>query len=202
VFADEDITSIGVTEPDKTALFGRMDDYLWPALGNFLGVLEKWGEDYVEATTGVAALVGRGARRIPSTDVLRDYGQDVIKAFNKVYAGNGGRVAAALASYAGKILKFLDNRDCLTYTGSANPEQLLKKLNAEATPAMVRAERNLTQLLMSIIEAENLTAGQIEYDYYDAMAMLAREIPLDRIVAGDLGDDRRDGIPRVGGGTL
>lgn len=189
-----DVAAADITE-GKDELFKRIDMYLWPTIADYRGVLAGWVRQYNETQNAIgnigSIIAGRGSiTPPPPTGALHDYGETVIGAINKAYAGDGAAAAGGLAGWAKKITRYLDdNKAALcTHTGAANEEQLLRMIGVESTSATVRMERDITQFIMGIIDAEKQTSGDAECSWYIALHNLGSQIPWDSL----------DGKPNTG----
>lgn len=185
-----------VTATRKKELFRRIDEHLWPAIIGFGGLLKAWWPEYVQYAnplnqlgSALGAALGGGAQAItpgvaimpPDTSGLRDSADAVNDAVNRVFAGTGTQIAAALAYEATEIRKTLENSRLPAMVGAANREQMLKMLNAAVSPSYPRLEVNLTRFVLGIMRAGDQPAGVEELQYFGALAQLSTQITWDQL---------------------
>ncbi len=182
-----------VTEARKKQLFQRIDSSLWPAIISFNNQLKDWYDAWVK--TGMnpmmmmgAFLTARGGPGVvmppammqpPDTGVLRDNADAVADAINKVFAGTGVQIAAALAYDANKIKETLTNPRLPAMIGAANRDQMLRQLGVALSPTYPRLETNMVQYVLSVIQAKDQPAGEQELKYFGALYMLGANITWD-----------------------
>lgn len=186
-----------VTQGRKTALLGKLDNALWPALFGFHGQLKSWFETWQQGASTPAnmmaamlALAGGGAGALPPgmmqpppTDALRSEAEAVIVKINRVFAGTGIPVARALAYDALRIKEVLDNGSLPAQIGAANRDQMLKLLNVGVTSDVVRMERNVVRYALSIMDFDKVTGGNSELAYLTSLHMLGGQIQWERLQA-------------------
>ena len=181
-----------VTEARKKHLLARLDQYLWPNLAGFNAQLKGWQESWMQGAANPAmmmmALVGGGAGALPpgvmqapDTAVLRDAADAVKDAVNRVFAGTGVQIAAALAYEATEIKKSLEDPRLPALVGVANREQMLKKLGVAVPATYPRLETNLTKYVLAVMNLEDQAAGQEELSYLGALFMLGNQIDLGQL---------------------
>ena len=181
-----------VTEARKKQLLTRLDQYLWPNLAGFNAQLKGWQESWMQGAANPAmmmmALVGGGAGALPpgvmqapDTAVLRDAADAVKDAVNRVFAGTGVQIAAALAYEATEIKKSLEDPRLPALVGVANREQMLKKLGVAVPATYPRLETNLTKYVLAVMNLEDQAAGQEELSYLGALFMLGNQIDLGQL---------------------
>lgn len=198
-----------VTDARKKQLFDRVDEYLWPAIISFYEQLKSWQEAWMQgvanpmlvmsafmATSGGGGVMPPGIMQPPDTGVLRDSASDVADAANRVFAGVGVQIAAALAYDATKIKETLENPRLPSLIGTTNRDQMLKKLNVAVPATYPRLETNLTRYVLAIMQVKDQPAGNEELQYFGAMFMLGSQIPWDQL--GGSRNSRLSGIGRTG----
>ncbi len=177
-----------VTDKRKAQLLSRLDQFLWPAIVSFDGQLKGWYESYKQVFTGPDALMalvgglnGGGLapgimQAPPDTAVLQDAADTVKDAVNRVFAGTGVQIAAALAYEASEIKKSLEDSRLPALTGSINREQMLKKLGVAVPASYPRLETNLTKYVLAVMGLEDQSSGAEELRYLGALFMLGSQI--------------------------
>lgn len=206
--AIEGLDGAYVTETRKKQLFQRIDQHLWPAIIAFNGQLKSWQEAWLQGAANPALMMsaimaasgGMGAMppglmQPPDTGVLRDYADAVADAVNKVFAGTGVQITAALAYDASQIKETLENPRLPALTGAANRDQMLRQMGVAVSATYPRLETNLTRFVLSIMQVKDQPAGNEELQYFGTLFMLGSQIPWDQ-----LGDGRSDRPSGIGGG--
>ena len=186
-----------VTEARKEQLFARVDSHLWPAINVFYSQLKSWQEAWMQGVANPAMMMSAmmaasggmnvlppGMMQAPDTGVLRDYADAVADAINKVFAGTGVQIAAALAYDATKIKETLENPRLPALTGSASREQMLRQLGVAVSATYPRMETNLTRFVLAVMSVKDQPAGKEELQYFGALFMLGSQIPWDQL-SGD-----------------
>ena len=187
-----------VTDKRKSALLDRLDSYLWPAITGFNAQLRGWQDSWMQgaANPGVMmmALMGGGASALPpgamqapDTAVLRDAADSVNDAINRVFAGTGVQIAAALAYEASEIKRSLEDSRLPALIGVANREQMLKKLRVAVPATYPRLETNLTRYVLGVINLDDQAAGNEELSYLGALFMLGNQIDWSQLGGGHSG---------------
>lgn len=201
-----------VTEGRKKQLFQRIDQHLWPAIMNFFEQLKSWQEAwmqgsanpmmqfqmlsaFVASTGGGVGAMPPGMLQPPDTGAVRDSADAVSDSVNKVFAGTGVQIAAALAYDASKIKSSLENPRLPALIGAANRDLMLQKLGVAVSATYPRLETNLTQFVLAIIHLKDQPAGNEELQYLGALFMLGSQIPWSQL--GESPEDYR--ITGIGG---
>ena len=178
-----------VTEGRKNALLGKLDSGLWPALLGFQSQLEGWTDAYQKtfanpgammaalAALGTGQAMPGGMTQPPPTDTLRDAAESVRDTINRIFAGSGIQVSAALAYDAMRIKEILENASLPMQIGAPNRDQMLKLLGVNVSSDFVRLERNLTQYALAVLEFPNAPAGNQELGYLNSLLLLGGQIP-------------------------
>lgn len=198
-----------VTEGRKKQLFARIDKNLWPAILSFYSQLKSWQEAWMQgaanpammmnailAATGGGTALPTGMMQPPDTGVLRDHADAVADAVNKVFAGTGVQIAAALAYDATQIKETLSNPNLPALTGSANRDQMLRQLGVAVSATYPRMETNLTRFVLAIMQVKDQPAGAEELQYFGTLFMLGSQIPWDQLSASGGGE-----LSGIGGRT-
>lgn len=199
-----------VTEKRKNMLFSKIDKSLWPAISSFYNQLKSWQEAWMQGAANPAIMVtallsasgGIGAvpagmMQPPDTGVLRDSADAVSDAINKIFAGFGVQIAAALAFEATKIRDTLMNPRIPALIGAANRDQMLRQLEVAIPATYPRMEQNLTRFVLAILQVKDLPAGNEELQYFTSLCMLGSQIPWDQLT-----DQNGLKTPTGIGGTL
>lgn len=203
-----------VTEGRKRELFRRVDQYFWPAILSFNEQLRTWYETWTQTAANPAAMTNALLSRLgggvampmppmmmqpPDTGVLRDSAAGVNDSLNRVFAGTGVQIAAALAYDASKIKETLSNPRLPALIGVANREQMLKQLGVAVPPTYPRLEQNLTQFVLAVMQAADQTGAE-EVQYYGTLYVLGSQITWD-LVGGNGANSRRTtmGVTGIGG---
>lgn len=204
-----------VTEGRKKQLFTRIDQHLWPALFGFYGQLKAWQEAWMAgaanpalmmsaimaASGGMGSAMPPGMLQPPDTGVLRDNADAMNDGINKVFAGTGVQIAAAVAFDASRIKEILENDRLPALTGSANRDQMLRKLNAQVSATYPRLETNLTRFVLSVMRLKDQPAGNDELQYLGALFMLGSQIPWDQLGGSQILRQTGSPTPTGIGGT-
>ena len=198
-----------VTEARKKQLFQRIDQYLWPAINDFYGQLKSWQEAWMQGAANPAMMMGAimaasggmnvmppGMMQPPDTGVLRDHADAVADAVNKVFAGTGVQIAAALAYDATRIKETLENTRLPALTGAANRDQMLRQLDVAVSATYPRLETNLTRFVLAVMRVKDQPAGNEELQYFSALFMLGSQIPWDQVGDKRSTNKRPTGIGR------
>lgn len=184
-----------VTEGRKKELFSRLDGKLWPAIISFNGALKAWQEAWMQGAANPAIMMSAifaasgtgggamppGMMQPPDTGVLRDNAAAVADAVNRVFAGTGVQIAAALAYEASRIKETLTNPRLPALIGAANRDQMLRQLGVAVSATYPRLEMNLTKFVLAVLQAQDQPAGNEELQYFGAMYMLGSQIPWEQL---------------------
>jgi len=179
-----------VTEARKKQLLARVDEKLWPAIIAFFSQLKQWQEAWMQGAANPAIIMsavlaasgGMGAMppgmiQPPDTGILRDYADAVNDAVNKVFAGTGVQIAAALAYDAAKIKETLANPRLPALIGAPNRDQMIRQLGVAVSATYPRLEQNVTRFVLSILQVKDQSAGNEELQYFGMLFMLGSQIP-------------------------
>jgi len=182
-----------VTEARKKQLFERINKYMWPAIIEFNVQLKSWQEAWMQGSVNpgmmMAALMAGGSGMAmppgmmspPDTGILRDTADAVADAVNKVFAGTGVQIAAALAYDAAQIKTTLENPRLPALIGAANREQMLRQLGVAVSATYPRLETNLTRFVLSTMRVKDQPSGNEELQYFGALFMLGSQIPWNQL---------------------
>jgi hypothetical protein len=183
-----------VTNARKKQLFDRIDTYLWPAIIGFYDQLKSWQEAWTQGAANPAMLMMAisagtsgmalppGMMQPPDTGVLRDRAESINDAINKVFAGLGVQIAAALAYDATQVRKSLEDPRLPAMIGAANREQMLKQLGVSVNSTYPRLENSLTRFVLSCMQVKDQPEGNVEISYFSSLYMLGSQIPWDQLV--------------------
>ncbi len=191
------LTGNYVTEGRKKELLKRIDNLLWPAIQDFSNQLKAWQEAWMQGVANPAVLMASllsggaggmalppGMMQPPETGVLRDHASAVNDAVNRIFAGTGAQIAAALAYEAVEIKKSLENPRLPALVGAPNREQMLKLLGANVSATYPRLETNLTRYVLGLMQADDQPAGNEELQYFGALQMLGAQIDWAQLSGG------------------
>lgn len=184
-----------VTEARKKLLFQRIDQNLWPAIIAFYEQLKSWQEAWMQgvanpmmmmsafmaASGGGGGVMPPGMMQPPDTGGLRDYADAVADAINKVFAGTGVQITAAVGYDASNIKKTLDNPRLPALIGVPNRDQMLRQLGVAVSATYPRLENNLTRYVLAIMQVKDQPAGAEELKYFGSLFMLGSQIPWDQL---------------------
>ncbi len=179
-----------VTDGRKKQLFDRMDSNLWPAIMAFNDQLKSWQETWMQqganpgmllaaiaSNSGSGLQMPPGMMQPPDTSGLRDYADAINDAVNRVFAGTGVQIAAALAYDASQIKRTLEDPRLPSMIGAANRDQMLKQLNVTVSSTYPRLELNLTRFVLACMQAKDQPSGNEELQYFGMLNMLGSQIP-------------------------
>ncbi len=183
-----------VTEGRKKQLLARIDEKLWPAIVEFFQQLDAWQKAWMQgaanpammvnmfmAASGGASIMPPGMMQPPDTGVLRDHADAVSDAVNRVFAGTGVQIAAALAYDASRIKETLQSPRLPALVGAANREQMLKLLGVGVSATYPRLENNITRFVLATMQVKDQPAGNEELQYFGMLYMLGTQITWDQI---------------------
>ena len=121
----------------------------------------------------------------PDTGVLRDYADSVADAINRVFAGTGVQIAAALAFEATRIRDILMRPGLPAMIGATNRDQMLKMLGVDVPATYTRLETNLTRYVLAVMQVKDQPAGNEELRYFGTLYMLGSQIPWGELNPGN-----------------
>lgn len=182
-----------VTEARKKELLSRVDDHLWPSIIDFYSQLETWYRTWMESAGNPAFLVAAlvpgagggvmppGMMSAPDTGTLRDHADAINNAINKVFAGTGVQIAAAVAYDANEIKKSLEDPRLPALIGAANRDQMLKMLEVAVPATYPRLEVNLTRFVLATMQVNDQPAGDEELRFFGALYTLGGQIPWNQL---------------------
>lgn len=186
-----------VTDGRRKELLDRMSSHFWPAITGFNSQLQAWQQLWMQGmanpgmlmialasgSAGIGAMPP-GLMQPPDTGVLRDQADEVNNALNRVFAGVGVPIAAALAYDATQIRKTLENPRLPTMIGAANRDQMLKQLDVGVSAIYPRLETNLTRFVLGTLQLKDVPAGNEELQYLAALFTLGTQIQWDQLGYG------------------
>jgi len=199
-----------VTETRKKSFLAKVDELLWPEVISFYEQLKNWIEAYAQtqnspnAITGAIAVAlnsfanggkmsGGVITPVPDAGVLRDAADSLNDSINRVFAGVGVQIAAALAFDASGIKKILANDQLPSLVGAANRDQMLRMLEADVPATYPRLETNLTKFVLSVLKVKDIATDD-EFQYFNLLYMLGSQIPWEKLSkkgAASLGGKRQ-----------
>jgi hypothetical protein len=194
-----------VTESRKKELLARVDRFFWPALSGFYSQLKAWQEAWLQGAANPAIMMSAffasssaghgvlppGMMQPPDTGAVRDSADALADSTNKVFAGVGVQITAALAYEASKIKETLASPQLPAMVGVANRELMLKQLGVAVPPTYPRMEINVTRFVLAALQLKDQSAGNDEHRYLGSLFMLGSQIPWDQL----------GGLGRAGGPT-
>lgn len=184
-----------VSETRKKEFFKRLDEKLWPSLQEFHKSLLMWQQTWTNGAANPALLMmaitaqqsgtkmPAGIMSPPDTSPIRVSAESFANNMNKVFAGPGIPVARALAHDATRIIKILSDSTLPAQTGSANREDMLKKIGITVGSDIVLAEQNISRYALAIMSYDKITADN-ELAYLASMLTVGNAIPWDKIGFG------------------
>lgn len=179
-----------ITEAKRKEFLEKIEKILWPELKSFNLQLKEWIVNYNQISMNPAAIVmaikgGEGMpMQIVDTGNLRSAAEEVINRINKVFAGAGIPVSRALAQDAIRIKRIINDDSVLIATGSGTKDQLLRDLGLAVGADIVRAEQNIVQYTLSIMNLPKVTQED-EVNYLIALNNLGIGIPWDKLGGGN-----------------
>jgi hypothetical protein len=185
-----------VTEGRKKAFLTKVDDVLWTEINSFYLQLKSWVESWQQGAAGPAMMMSvlasfasgtkmpAGMMAPPDTGVLRDGAASLNDSINKIFAGVGVQISAALAYEASKIKEIIENPKLPSMLGAANRDQMLRMLGADVPATYPRLETNLTRFVLGILKIKDIAAGEEELQYFGSLYMLGSQIPWDKFDKG------------------
>jgi hypothetical protein len=193
--AIDDLDSNYVTTVRKKALLGKIDRYLWPAIIEFNERLKAWQDAWLKTTMNPMFFMGQMGAAInqggampsaaltpPDVSPLRDGAEAVANAINKVFAGTGVPIAAALAYDALNIKQTLMNDALPAMVGAPNRDQMLRMLDAAVPATYPRMEINITRFVLAIMQIKDVPAGNEELQYFNALYALGTQISWEQVM--------------------
>lgn len=185
-----------VTDGRKKSFLSKVDKDLWPAISSFFDQLKSWMEAWQQGATNSAVMMGALAAMIngggkmlpgmmtpPDSGTLRDGADALNDSINKVFAGVGVQISAALAYEATKIKDMMEDSKLPSLIGAANREQMLRMLGVDVPATYPRLEINLTRFVLSVIKIKDIGGGDEELQYFGSLYMLGSQIPWDKLGA-------------------
>jgi hypothetical protein len=176
----------------KKEFLQRVEDYLWPALIHLNDRLKAWYDAWMKDVANPAFLMTAlmngsrqgmpsGMMQPPDTAQIRAEIEALDATLNRVFAGTGAQVAAALMHDASEIKKTLQNQKLPALLGVANREQMLQKLGIGVGLAQQQLEANLTQFIAGALGIKDLSGGDEEARYLNALTSLGSQISWERL---------------------
>lgn len=185
-----------VTATARKELFGDIDKYLIPAVNGFWSQLDSWMQAALVSANGPAAtqrvlnalvpgavggFMPSGGNAAPPTTGLHEYAEKVNDAANQAFAGEGAQIASGALCQANALKGVLDDPTLPAKVGAVNSEQMLLELGVTVTGADARVENDLAQFVTSILQVKNLSGGDTELRYFDALWQLGSLIPWNQL---------------------
>lgn len=175
-----------VSETRKKQLLSRVDEYLWPALVGYHIQVKAWMDTWQQGSMNPVAMMslfaGGQAGMPPSmmvppdTSTLRDGSASFADAVNKVFAGTGVQIAAALAVEASQIKSILEDNRLPPLVGAPTKEMMIKQLGLAVSANYPRLETNLTRYALGVMKVVEIPAGVEEQQFFTALYMLGQNI--------------------------
>jgi hypothetical protein len=201
-----------VTEARKKQLLQRVDQYLWPSIITFQDLLRGWQETWMGGSSQVAMMTmvtglfaGAGGAGMPpgliqppDTSALRDQGNALADAANRVFAGTGVQITAALAYEASQISQILQNPRLPALVGAANRDQMLRMLGSGIPPTYARLENNIIRFVLAVMQLKDTPAGTDEIRILSALYMLSSQISWSTLGV----TDTNNGVTGIGGNRI
>lgn len=182
-----------VTDGRKKAFFEKIEKHFWPELSSFFASLKGWIEAWQQGANNPALLMqtmmsissGGKAPTVmlnaqPDGGIIRDGADALNDSINKVFAGTGVQIAAALAYDANQVKNILEKENLPGMVGAANKDQMLKMLGVNVPATYPRLEMSLTRFVLGVLNIKNITTEE-ELQYFSALYMLGSSIPWDKV---------------------
>lgn len=186
-------TGTFVSDRRKRETLARINQYLWPSLRSYNGLLESWVQSWQGAanpaamfafmamsTQGAHGVLPPGMLQPPDTSGLRDEGEAVVNSINKVFAGPGIAVARAMAYDAYRIREAIEDPTLPSTVGAATRDQMLKMLSLGVGADYVRLENNVARFALAIMDLPKVSTAE-ELAYFGAMYQLGTQIPWEKL---------------------
>lgn len=181
-----------VSETRKRTALKRIEEHLLPALFSFYGHLKNWHGAwnegamnpmnlYMMISGNMGGLPPGMLATPPDTGILRDAASDFNTAANKVFAGCGVPVVAAIAYDAMKIREALANTGLPAMIGATDRDHMLKLLGSAVAPTYPRLEQVLTRFALAILKVKDLAGGENELRYFGSMCIVGSQINWDQL---------------------
>lgn len=183
-----------VTESRKCAFLSKLDSSLWTETKSFYDQLVSWNQTWINTSNNpmiliqhISTLLSGGVHiaapsvvQPPDTSCLKDAAEGLISTMNRIFAGYGIPIARALAYEAQRIKTIMENDKLPAMIGASNREMMLKMLKSDVTSDYIRLERNMVQLVVSIMEYPKIDP-QTELLYLSEMLKLGSAIDFNKI---------------------
>lgn len=179
-----------ISERRKKDFFERVNSILWDSVIGFHDSLSAWYDSWLQTAGSSAMIVAmvsakngpdlQSMMNPPSIDPLRDAAETFVDKLNKIFAGPGIPVARALAYDATRIMEILEQENLPVQIGTTTRDEMLKKLGVSVGSEIVRAEKSLSQYVLSIMSLSKVGAED-EINYLAAMHKLGSSIPWSKL---------------------
>lgn len=182
-----------VTEGRKKDFFNKIEKNFWPELSSFYSSLKGWIEAWQQGANNPALLmqtmmsISSGVKAPammlstqPDGGIIRDGAEALNDSINKVFAGVGVQIAAALAYEANQVKNILEKGDLPAMVGATNKDQMLKMLGVNVPATYPRLEMSLTRFVLGVLNIKNVTAEE-ELQYFSQLYMLGSSITWDKL---------------------
>ena len=177
-----------ITDARRKEFLTRVNDILWPALRESYQTLDAWYQTWQGNMANPTAIMGliqginTGVNMIPSPemDSLHAAGEALVNAINRLFAGTGVQVAAAMAYEANSIRTTLEDPRLPAMIGVSNREMMLKKIHANVSSDYVRLEQNVVRYVLAFVKYNNITSD-VEQNYYMTLWQLGKQINWDNL---------------------
>ena len=187
-----------VSAARKKELLGRIGG-IFQVLEGFQDRLALWQESWTARISnpgamfaGLAAMMAGGGTNpataglmeAPDTAPVVDAASGVIDQLNGMFAGTGIPVARALAADAIATRRFLERPEIIAAVGAGSREEMLKTLGIAVSADLVRAERDVTQYLLSVMRLQKVATTQLP-GYIVALQQLGAQLPWSTLTGGN-----------------
>jgi hypothetical protein len=116
--------------------------------------------------------------------------EGLIDTLNGMFGGTGKVVARAMAADALTTRKTLENPDLIGAIGASSREEMLKKLGLAVSSDIVRANRDVSQYILGVMDLGKKSTAELPA-YIVALMTLGKQIPWET-----LGQSRSNGANR------
>ncbi len=202
------LNALGASGTDMSqAAKSRLLQKVKPLYGNlraFQNRLEGWWDSWMaqgqnpalmmqalmSMGSGMANPLAQMAQQPPDTSAVISAQEGLIDTLNGMFGGTGKVVARAMAADALTTRKTLENPDLIGAIGASSREEMLKKLGLAVSSDIVRANRDVSQYILGVMDLGKKSTAELPA-YIVALMTLGKQIPWET-----LGQSRSNGANR------